>query len=442
MRVLKNIGDISKYNEVSDYALLGHHFDGVIVRIGYRGYAAGTIKEDTLFKKHMDGLGKAGIPYGFYFMSQAVTESEAIAEADYCKELTKCYHPEYPTYYDSELSNPKGNGRADNLSKEDRTDIAGAFCRRLAELGMKAGVYASKAWFREKLNAAELAEYSIWVAQYNRSCGYTLTPYDMWQYTDSYQIPGLSCFFDRSYCYTDFASGPSGVVTEADTQELLEGINTYSLKGQGSRTFLIDGQRSNFKVREFRCKDGSDSILIDSGLVRLLQDVRSHFGKAVSITSAYRTESHNKSVNGAAASYHIKGSAADFTVTGISNHEIASYLEKSGVKGIGFYNYTGGFVHVDTRAAKYFWRQDGRYEKYYSVPTFGICDVYMVKNRMVSTIRYNDRNEYVKLLQTELGIKADGIFGPVTEDAVRVFQKVHGLTVDGVAGYNTWSALL
>lgn len=442
MEALKNIGDISKYNVISDYHLLRDHFDGVIVRIGYRGYSAGVIKEDALFKKHMEGLISAGIPYGFYFMSQAVTESEAIAEAEYCMELTKGFNPEYPVYYDSELSNPKGNGRADNLSRKDRTDIAKAFCRRLAGLGIKAGVYASKAWFKERLNVSELADYSIWVAQYNKNCTYTLTPYDMWQYTSGYKIPGLACKFDRSHCYTDFAGVALPEPAVPDTIKLHEGINAYSLKHDGEKTFLIDGQRSNFKIKEFRCKDGSDTILIDSGLVRLLQDVRSHFGKPVSITSAYRTESHNKSVSGAVASYHINGMAADFTVTGVPNREAAFYLENAGAGGIGLYNYTGGFVHVDTRADKYYWKRDGRDSKYYSVSGFGTCPVYMIKGRMVMTLRYNDRNEYVKLLQRELGISADGIFGPLTEEAVRIFQQTHGLKADGVAGCNTWNALL
>ncbi len=126
----RNIGDISKYNVIRNYAPLKNHFDGMVIRIGYRGYNAGVIKEDPLFKEHMKGVLREGIPYGFYFMGQAVTESEAIAEAEYCHEMTRGYSPLFPAYFDSELSNPKGNGRA--------------------------GVYASKSWFETRLYAGEL----------------------------------------------------------------------------------------------------------------------------------------------------------------------------------------------------------------------------------------------------------------------------------------------
>jgi peptidoglycan hydrolase-like protein with peptidoglycan-binding domain len=45
--------------------------------------------------------------------------------------------------------------------------------------------------------------------------------------------------------------------------------------------------------------------------------------------------------------------------------------------------------------------------------------------------------ETVKKLQTELGITADGRYGPGTANAVKEFQKKNGLTADGIAGPTT-----
>lgn len=47
--------------------------------------------------------------------------------------------------------------------------------------------------------------------------------------------------------------------------------------------------------------------------------------------------------------------------------------------------------------------------------------------------------ETVKKLQTELGITADGRYGPATANAVKEFQKKNGIPVDGIAGPLTLS---
>ena len=57
-------------------------------------------------------------------------------------------------------------------------------------------------------------------------------------------------------------------------------IKQYSLKNDGAKQLS-----PAFRVREFRCRDGTDTILIDEGLVVLLQCIREHFGKPVTITS-------------------------------------------------------------------------------------------------------------------------------------------------------------
>lgn len=59
----------------------------------------------------------------------------------------------------------------------------------------------------------------------------------------------------------------------------------------------------------------------------------------------------------------------------------------------------------------------------------------------MTTLQRGSRGADVKTLQGKLNLAQDGIFGPITEEAVRDFQKRKGLTVDGVVGAKTWTAL-
>ena len=133
-------------------------------------------------------------------------------------------------------------------------------------------------------------------------------------------------------------------------------IKQYSLAKDGARQ-LAPG----FKVREFRCRDGSDVVMIDESLVMLLQCIREHFGKPITITSGYRTAAHNKSVGGAKSSQHLLGKAADIQVADTTVEAVAAYAESlmPDWGGVGRYPVKAGrakgWVHVDTRAKKSRW---------------------------------------------------------------------------------------
>lgn len=111
----------------------------------------------------------------------------------------------------------------------------------------------------------------------------------------------------------------------------------------------------NFKLSEFKCKDGSDAVLVDVDFVRnKLQAIRDYFNAPVTVNSAYRTETYNKKIGGAKASYHCKGQAFDIVVKGKTPLEVAKCAQSLGINGIIQYN---GFVHVDSRATRY-WARD------------------------------------------------------------------------------------
>ena len=133
-------------------------------------------------------------------------------------------------------------------------------------------------------------------------------------------------------------------------------IRQYSLAKNGNRRLAPD-----FKVRELRCRDGSDTVRVDEVLTVVLQCIREHFGKPVTITSGYRTAAHNAAVGGAKSSQHLLGRAADIRVEGVSVEDVAAYAESlmPDWGGVGRYPVKAGratgWVHIDTRPNKSRW---------------------------------------------------------------------------------------
>ena len=193
--------DVSKYQGNIDWgAVAASGINFAIIRVGYRGSSSGALVQDPYFKKNISGATKAGIKVGLYFFTQAVNEAEAVEEASMAMSLASGYKVTYPIFIDTESAS---NGRANGLSKSARTAVVKAFCQTVRNGGYKAGVYASKSWYANQLNASALNGYCIWVAQYNSSCTYS-GKYDMWQYSSKGSVSGIKGNVDMNISYTGY----------------------------------------------------------------------------------------------------------------------------------------------------------------------------------------------------------------------------------------------
>ena len=125
--------DVSSFQGVIDWESVAQ--DGVefaIIRMGIRGYGTGKLVVDEQFEANMEGALAAGLDVGVYFFSAAVSEEEAIEEADFLIEAMAPYGIQCTVVLDIEDVN-SDSARTNGLTKEKWTDHAIAFCERVKE---------------------------------------------------------------------------------------------------------------------------------------------------------------------------------------------------------------------------------------------------------------------------------------------------------------------
>ena len=249
---------------------------------------------------------------------------------------------------------------------------------------------------------------------------------------------------------------------------------------------------AHFNSTEFDCHGSGccSQTLINEKLIEYLEKIREHFGKPITITSAYRCPTHNRNVGGATGSRHSKGDAADIVISGVPPREVAKYAESIGVLGIGLYETSadGFFTHIDTRDYKSFWygqacaarstfggtsassgngsninSSNNVSSSDYNLKDFvkdtqgacgakvdGIAGAETLSKTVTLSVTKNNRHAAVKAVQKRLKSLGydpgaiDGVFGGKTRIAVINFQKAKGCVADGeiTAGKTTWKKLL
>ena len=175
----------------------------VIIKAGQGLREMGTFRQ-----KYLPEVLAAGLDWGAYWWSDAVTVAEAQKEAAAFVRALDGLRPTYPVYMDQEYESPCGNAWGVSKGKQLRTDMAKAFLKVLEDAGYYAGLYASTNWLQYWVDDKQLEAYDKWVAQYAEKCTYTGS-YGMWQHHGNAQgfvgrVDGISVPVDINACYRDY----------------------------------------------------------------------------------------------------------------------------------------------------------------------------------------------------------------------------------------------
>ena len=186
------------------------------------------------------------------------------------------------------------------------------------------------------------------------------------------QIQNLLQYLGYYTIQVDGLPGP-GTTAAVKAFQADNGLDADGIPGQLTQKALVDavakgrfkpsdrpqeGQGGDFWAdikyftrEEFRCKCGGKYCSgfpaePQEGMVRALDAVRAHFGKAIIPSSGVRCPTHNANVGGVSNSRHLSGKAVDFSVPGLSADMVLSYVQhRNGIRYA--YAIDASYVHMD-----------------------------------------------------------------------------------------------
>ena len=201
--------DVSEHqNMVNFYQMTqSNKLDFMIARVGWYSESQGKLQIDTQFERNYKLAKQYKIPLGTYLYSYATNVQEAKNEANalvkYLKEKNMSF--ELPVFYDMEDKAQNG------ASKDTKTQMCIEFCEILKKAGYKVGIYSSKNWLTNYIDLTKIPDdYNIWVAAYGTNDGLPQENvkfpgnHDIWQYTSTGRMDGISTNVDFNICYKKY----------------------------------------------------------------------------------------------------------------------------------------------------------------------------------------------------------------------------------------------
>ena len=178
---------------------------------------------DSKFEKNYKECIKNNIPVGVYVYNYCNSIETLKRGANWVLEVLNKRALNLPVYLDMEDKTIVSEG------KEALTNQCNEFAKILTNAGYKVGVYANLNWFENYLEAKEFnSNISVWVAQYYKECEYE-GKYDIWQYSSSGKVDGISGNVDMNYLYNENIikntdnNGPEDKTIDELAQEVIDG---------------------------------------------------------------------------------------------------------------------------------------------------------------------------------------------------------------------------
>lgn len=198
--------DISKHTgKVYFPSLKAAGVDYVMIRLGSRGYSTGQITLDENFKENIEGAIEAQLDVGIYFYSQALSQDEAVQEANFVVQNLEPYRGKvkYPIAFNMGfVSNDKS--RIEGLSREDKTAVSVSFLDAVRAAGYVPMVYGDKEWLIKEVDLTKLQDYDVWLSQEEEIPDYPYR-YAMWQYNTDGVLNGIDGGADLNICFVNYS---------------------------------------------------------------------------------------------------------------------------------------------------------------------------------------------------------------------------------------------
>lgn len=194
--------DVSSHQEEIDWAAVKNAgVEYAMIRVGWRGYSEGGLNIDVYAEANLRGALEAGLPVGVYFYSQAISVEEAREEAELVLNFIKDWEITYPVVFDWEWIG--GDARTAQTDSRTVTDCTLAFCQAVEAAGYTPAFYFNQSMARDTFRLRELQQFDFWLAQYNEAMTFDYDV-DMWQYTCTGRVDGISTDVDINLCFKDY----------------------------------------------------------------------------------------------------------------------------------------------------------------------------------------------------------------------------------------------